>query len=267
MLYSFERQTAVITGAGSGIGFAIAKQLAHLGASVVVNDIDPARADDAVDKIRTNGGNAVPFRGDAGDVDVVRGLVACAVDEFGHLDLAIANAGLTLFNDFYSCSLKDFQRLLNVNVRGTFFLAQAASRHMRASGRGGKILLISSNIGVQPHPGLAVYGMTKAALNMMARALALELAPHRIAINALAPGATITERTLQDDADYRQIWQPLIPDGRVADSDEIAGAALFLLSAAAEHITGQTLVIDGGWTSNGRYPAPESVSSIIPSGK
>lgn len=257
----------MITGAGSGIGFAIAKQLAHFGASVVVNDIDPVRANDAVDKIESDGGSAVSFPGDAGEVDVVRGIVDCALDRFGHLDMAVANAGITLFSEFHACSLEDFQRLLDVNLRGTYFLVQSACRHMRASGRGGKILLMSSNIGVQPHPGLSSYGMTKAAVNMMARTLALELAPHRITINALAPGATVTERTLKDDPEYERNWQALIPDGRVADPNEIAGTALFLLSPAADHITGQILVVDGGWAGTGRYPDPEKAFSIIASAK
>ena len=137
---------------------------------------------------------------------------------------------------------------------------------MRARGGGGKILLMSSNVGVQPYPGLALYSMTKAALNMLASTLALELAPHRIAVNALAPGATITERTLQDDPDYERAWQPLIPNGRVARPDDIAKTALFLLSDEADHITGHTLVVDGGWTDVGRYPKPSnSTSSNAPS--
>ena len=256
MSRSFENKTAVITGAGSGIGLAIARQLALQGASVVVNDIDASRAEEAVAQIQSDGGHAVACPGDAGDVDVVRRLVMQAVDTFGRLDFAIANAGLTLFDDVFSCRPEDFRRLLDVNLQGTFFLVQAASKHMRARRQGGRILLISSNIGVRPHPGLAPYGMTKAALNMLARSLALELAPCRIAINALAPGATVTERTLRDDPDYEQTWQSLIPNGRVAHPDDIAGAALFLLSAEADHITGQTLVIDGGWSEAGCYPTP-----------
>ncbi|NBB74814.1 MAG: glucose 1-dehydrogenase [Bacteroidetes bacterium] len=256
MSKSFKNKTAVITGAGSGIGLAIARQLAHRGTSVVVNDIDADRAEKAVAQIESDGGQAVAHPGDAGDVDVVQRLVSRAVDAYGHLDFAIANAGLTLFGDVFSCCPEDFRRLLNVNLQGTFFLVQAASKHMRARRQGGRILLISSNIGVQPHPGLAPYGMTKAALNMLARSLALELAPCRIAINALAPGATVTERTLQDDPNYEQTWQPLIPDGCVARPDDIAGAALFLLSAEAHHITGHTLVIDGGWSDAGCYPTP-----------
>lgn len=263
MSNSFIQKTAVITGAGSGIGLAIARRLAQQGASVVINDIEEERVEAAVAQIRNDGGQAVGYPGDAGEVDVVRGLVERAVDAFGHLDLAIANAGITLFDDVFSCRPKDFQRLLDVNLRGTFFLVQAASQHMRVRGRGGKILVMSSNIGVQPYPGLSPYGMTKAALNMLARTLALELAPFRITINALAPGATITERTLQDDPNYEQSWQPLIPDGHVAHPDDIAGAALFLLSPEADHITGHTLVIDGGWSGTGYYPKPAfaSVSS------
>ena len=220
----------------------------------MVNDVDEARVEAAVDEIRAEGGRAVAFPGDAGDVGVVRRLVARAVDAFGDLDLAIANAGLTLFSDFLSCRVEDFQRVVRVNLQGSFFLAQAAGRHMRARGGGGKILLMSSNVGMQPYPGLASYGMTKAALNMLASTLALELAPHRITVNALAPGATITERTLQDDPTYEQTWQPLIPNGRVARPDDIAKAALFLLSDEADHVTGHTLVVDGGWSGTGRYP-------------
>ncbi len=260
---SFDQRTAVITGAGSGIGFAIAHQLALQGASVVLNDIDETRLGSAAAKIRADGGRVEAYPGDAGDVQVVRGLVNQAIESFGELNLVIANAGLTLFDDVFSCRQEDFERLLDVNLLGTFFLVQAASRQMKARGLGGKILLMSSNIGVKPHPKLAPYGMTKAALNMLARTLALELAPYQITINALAPGATLTERTLKDDANYEQMWQSLIPDGRVARPDEIAGAALFLLSPQADHITGHTLVIDGGWCETGLYPVPQSPSVLL----
>ena len=260
MSHSFDQRTAVITGAGSGIGFAIARQLALKGASVVLNDIDAPRAVSAAARIREDGGCCVAFPGDAGDVDVNYRMVERAVDEYGHLDLAIANAGLTLFGDFFSYGLDDFQKVVTLNLQGAFFLAQAAGKHMRTRGHGGRILLMSSIHGVEPYPELAAYCMTKAALNMLTRTLVLELAPHRIAINALAPGATITERTLHDDPDYEQAWQPLIPNGRAAHPDDIARAALFLLSPDAGHITGHTLVVDGGWSSNGCYPPPPTPS-------
>lgn len=263
MSNAFENRTAAITGAGAGIGFAIARQLALEGASVVLNDIDEDRLKVAVDKIKAEGGDVVAYHGDAGTVEVVRGLIDHACETFGDLDLVIANAGLTIFGDVFACQPEDFRRVLDVNLLGTFFLVQSASRQMKKQGRGGKILLMSSNIGVRPYPELAPYGMTKAALNMLARTLALELAPQKITINALAPGATITERTLHDDANYKRTWEALIPDGQVAKPEEIARAALFLLSPDADHITGQTLVIDGGWSELGRYPGASTLSALL----
>ena len=258
MSYSFDQQTAVITGAGSGIGFAIAQHLARRGASVVLNDIKAGLAEAAATRIREEGGRCIAFPGDAGDVDFVYRMVERAVNEFGRLDLAIANAGLTLFGDFFSYKRDDFQKVVTLNLQGAFFMAQAAARHMRARGQGGKILLMSSVLSRQPYPELAPYCMTKAALNMLARTLVLELAPHGISINALAPGATITERTLQDDPDYAHQWQQITPDGRAAHPDDIARAALFLLSSDADHITGHMLMVDGGWSSTARYPRPPS---------
>ena len=257
MSYSFDQQTAVITGAGSGIGFAIARQLALKGASVVLNDIEAELAESAAARIREEGGCCIACPGDAGDVDFIYRMVDCAVDEYGRLDMAIANAGLTLFGDFFSYGVDDFQKVVTLNLQGAFFLAQAAGKQMRARGRGGRILLMSSVLGFQPYPQLAPYCMTKAALNMLTRTLVLELAPHRITINALAPGATITERTLQDDPDYVQEWQRITPNGGAAHPDDIARAALFLLSSEADHITGHTLLVDGGWASVGFYPSAD----------
>ena len=125
---------------------------------------------------------------------------------------------------------------------------------MRLQGGGGRILLMSSTIGLRAYPHLAVYSMTKSALHMMARSLVLDLSPHEITINALAPGATITERTLQEDPDYKNAWAELIPDGKTAMPLDVARAAIFLLSSDAGHITGQTLVVDGGWTAVSPYP-------------
>ena len=119
---------------------------------------------------------------------------------------------------------------------------------MKEQGGGGTILLMSSVTGHQAHKNLAAYGMSKAALEMMAKNLVLELSPLKININTIAPGATLTERTLQDP-DYAKVWQKLTPMGRPASVSDIANAALFMVSDGAKHITGQSLIIDGGWTS------------------
>lgn len=250
----FETKTAVITGAGSGIGHHIALQLAAAGASVVVNDQDAGLAEKAAADIVEAGGRALPLPGDVSELPVLQGLVDAAVSGFGQLDIAIANAGITTFGDFFEYQPADFQRLLTVNLQGSFFLAQFAARQMRRQGRGGRILLMSSVTGVQAHRYLAAYGMTKAALQMLAKALVPELAPHQITVNALAPGATLTERTSGDDPGYRQVWEKITPNHRVSTPEDMASAALFLLSPQALQITGQTLIIDGGWTSMSPEP-------------
>ena len=249
----FAGRVAVVTGAGTGIGQEIARRLAREGARVLLNDIDAARAGEAAEKIASEGGVCRPVGGDGADVAVARGLVELAVRAFGRLDLAVANAGLTLYGDFFAYEPEAFDRLVAVNLRGSYFLAQAAARQMRAQGEGGRILLLSSVTGHRALKELSAYGMTKAALEMMARALVVELSPHGIAINAVAPGATVTPRTVADP-EWEAGWARATPLGRPASVADVAAAALFLLSPAASHVTGQTLIVDGGWTSLGAAP-------------
>lgn len=250
---TFHNKTAIVTGAGVGIGFEIARQLAAQGAAVVLNDLDPVLAAEAADRIAGEGGRALPIAGNVSDLILLQRLVDEAVATFGHLDIAVANAGITTFGDFFEYTPERFQQLVSVNLQGSFFLAQFAARQMRQQGSGGRILFMSSVTGHQSYRHLATYGMTKAGLEMLARGLVSELAPHQITANAIAPGATLTERTLLDP-DYTAIWQKLTPIGRAATVADIAHAALFLLSPQAGHITGQTLVVDGGWTAVSPQP-------------
>ena len=244
----FHQQVAIITGAGQGIGFEIASQLAQEGASVVLNDVNEALAIKAARLIEQKKGICLPVAGDAADAAFNRRMVDLAVKEFGKLDIAIANAGVTLYGSFLNYSEKDFQRVVNVNLGGTFFLAQSAAHQMKGQGRGGKILFMSSVTGHRAHKDLVAYGMTKAGIEMLARALVVELSPYKININSVAPGATLTERTTSDVA-YEKTWSTLTPMGRPATAHDIAHAALFLVSKQADHITGQTIIVDGGWTS------------------
>jgi NAD(P)-dependent dehydrogenase (short-subunit alcohol dehydrogenase family) len=142
---------------------------------------------------------------------------------------------------------------MDLNLGGTFFLAQCASNQMIRQGRGGSLLFTSSVVGHQAHRGLAAYAMTKAAIEMLAKNLVVELSAAGINVNAIAPGATLTERTVAD-ADYEKTWSGITPMGRPATVQDIAHAALFLVSDEARHITGQSLVIDGGWTSVSTNP-------------
>ena len=250
----FEGKVAVVTGAGIGIGFEIARRLCAAGASVVLNDADTAQAHAAARNLHKEGGACVGVGGDVAEPAVIASLMEQALKAFGKIDLAVANAGLTLYGDFFDYTPKDFDRLTSVNLRGTFFLAQAAARQMRNQGAGGRILLLSSVTGHRAIRFLSAYGMTKAAIEMLARSLVLELSPFGITINAIAPGATVTPRTLADEPDFESAWSRVTPLGKPASVEDIAGAALFLLSPAAGHITGQSLVVDGGWTSIGAAP-------------
>ncbi len=249
----FAQQTVIITGAGQGIGFAIAKALAHQGANVLLNDYDETLAHEAANTIcqavdGNSSGTCEAYPGDASDVSFIESMVDRAVTRFGSVDIAIANAGITIFGDIFTTTPDAFQTIVNLNLRGSFFLAQTAARQMREQGRGGSVLFMSSVVGHQAHPGLPVYSMTKAGLEMLAKQLVIDFSPLGITVNAIAPGATLTERTL-DDPTYIPIWSRITPMGRPATVDDITNAALFLVAPASRHITGQSLVVDGGWTS------------------
>ncbi len=250
----FEDKTAIVTGAGIGIGFEIARQLAAEGADIILNDIDPEAAHAAAEQIRQEGGRCEAVAGDSSDLACIQQMVQQAVASFGKLNMVVANAGITTFGDFLEYDITQFQQLVSVNLQGSFFLAQQAARQMIRQQLPGRILLMSSVTGHQAHPNLAAYGMTKAALEMLAKALGVELAPYGITVNAVAPGATLTERTLSDTG-YQRTWEHLTPTGKVATTQDIAHAALFLLSPQASQITGQALVVDGGWTAVSPPPA------------
>jgi NAD(P)-dependent dehydrogenase (short-subunit alcohol dehydrogenase family) len=249
----FTNQVAIITGAGQGIGFEIARQMAMGGAAVLLNDIDEQLANRAASVINMLGGKCHPLAGDAADINFIQQMVDEAVRKFGFLTIVIANAGITSYGAFLDYKPEDLQSVINLNLFGSFFLAQKAAIQMKKQASGGSILLMSSVTGHQAHKNLAAYGMTKAGLEMLAKSLVLELSPLNISINTVAPGATLTERTLQDN-NYEQIWSRITPMGRAATVENIANAVLFFVLPQSRHITGQTLVVDGGWTATSPSP-------------
>jgi len=252
----FKDQVAIVTGAGEGIGLEIARRLAGQGAAVLLNDMNGELAIKAAQDIGAAGGTCLSVGGDVADVQVVRDLVSRAVAEFGRLTIAVANAGLSLWDDFFDFKPEDFQRVLAVNLGGSFFLAQAAARQMRQQGSGGRLLFLSSVAGNQAIATSSVYAMTKKGLEMLARSLVSEVSSYGITVNAIAPGATVTPRTVAAVPDYESIWSTAIPTGRACYPSDMAKAALFFLSPGADQITGQTLIVDGGWSATS--PEPKS---------
>lgn len=248
---TFEDSVVIVTGAGRGIGFGLCQAFAEAGAHVALNDIDGELAQQAAESINTElSRDAVtPYALDVADPEAVQEMVADVVQRHGRLDVTIANAGLSHFGRFLDYTPEAFNRVTAVNLRGTFFTAQAAARAMIQTGtKKGRLIFMSSVTGIQAYPNLSTYGMTKADIQHLAAVLAVELGGHGITVNAIAPGATVTERTMADDPHYDVNWQRVIPNRRVGYVEDIVQTALFLASPQARHITAQTIVVDGGWT-------------------
>lgn len=252
----FSGRTAIVTGAATGIGLAIAEYLVTRGADVVVNDLDELRTREAVDALNAHGpGRAHVCAGDASRVDFLREMVRFATSlPDTRLEMIVANAGLTEFGDFFSFTEASFDKVTNLNLKGTFFLTQLAARYFRDHKIRGRIVLIGSTVGNRAYPNLVAYGMSKAGIAMLAEQLTLDLAPLGITVNTVSPGATLTERTIEEEPDYAGVWATLNPDGRVGFPRDIAAAVGFLLGPGAEHITGQQILVDGGWSSYSASP-------------
>jgi NAD(P)-dependent dehydrogenase (short-subunit alcohol dehydrogenase family) len=240
----------VVTGASRGIGAAISVALARAGADVAGVDLTPA--DETAARIRDAGRRAVMVVGDTGDPQTSERVLRAAVDELGGLDVWVNNAARLLVRPAVETTDEDWHGLLAPNLHGFFYGCRAAARQLLEQGRGGSILNVTSAVIRLPVPDLTAYAAAKGGVLSLTQTLALELAPAGITVNAISPGAT--ETPLNTDAwtdAVRRTYEARIPLGRIADADEIAGAAVFLASDAARYVTGQELLVDGGLTING----------------
>lgn len=239
---------AIVTGAGRGIGSAIAKGLAGEGAAVVVNySHSAARAEAVANGIRAEGGRAVAVEADVSDLAAHDRLVSAALDNFGRLDILVNNAGIEFREPFLEATPESWDLTIGVNLKGAYFLSQKAAGAMLRFG-GGKILNVASIHDEAPIRNLSIYTITKGGMKLMTKSLALELADHRINVNSLSPGAILTDinRDAFSDPEYRARVTGAIPWKRIGDAADLVGAAVFLCSAESDYVTGTTLYVDGG---------------------
>ena len=259
-------QTAIVTGAGAGIGRAIAIRLAEAGADVVVAEIDPDRADEAAERVRDAGAQALVYPLDVMDGEAVQAMVGAADARFGRIDILVNNAGGVSGRSFLDQSPRSWRRHIDINLTSLLYATHAAAPVMIRGGRGGAIVNVASIEASRAAPMFAVYGACKAALVSFTRSMALELADHRIRVNAIAPDHTVTpgnqgnhagpvdpstwtRRTAEEDA----AWTRLIPLGREGVDTECGDAALFLCSQMASYVTGAVLPVDGGTSAAGGW--------------
>lgn len=244
-----KNKVAIVTGAGRGIGVALAKGLARQGAAVVVNySRAEAGAGRVVSEIAAFGGRAVAVKADVQKLSEHDRLVTAAVEGFGGLDILINNAGLEYREPFLTTTEAQFDHTLGVNLKGVYFLSQKAAQAMVRAGRGGKIINISSCHDTVPLALRSAYGVSKGGLGMLTRSLALELAEHKINVNAISPGAILTEMNSEQlskpDVSARLLAR--IPWNRLGEAEDCVGAAIFLASSESDYVTGATLYVDGG---------------------
>jgi glucose 1-dehydrogenase len=241
----------LVTGSSKGIGRGIAIRLAEEGADVVINyNSDPRGAEEALAEVEALGRRGAIVKADLGNVSDVRALVARSAEALGGLDVLVNNAGIEKHAPFWDVSERDYDAVLDVNLKGVFFATQAFVQQCRAAGQPGKIINISSVHEDLAFPNFAAYCASKGGVRMLTRSLAVELGPLGITINSIAPGAIETpiNASLLNDPGKLESLLGQIPLGRLGKPADVAGLAVFLASRDSDYITGTTYTIDGGLT-------------------
>jgi NAD(P)-dependent dehydrogenase (short-subunit alcohol dehydrogenase family) len=243
-------KVAVVTGAGTGIGVGIVEALASAGAAVVISYNRSAEgAEKLAAGLRERGARVLVQGCDVRDYAQVGALFDATVAAFGRVDILVNNSGITEPHSLLEMTPEEWDKTLNINLRGNFFCTQHAARRMIAQGTGGRIINLSSVHGFAAAPDHSHYEASKGGINLFTKACAIELAPYDIQVNAIAPGAIEVPRFFTFDNYDREEWGGRIPAGRVGLPSDIGPLAVFLASEGASYITGQIIWVDGGMTS------------------
>jgi NAD(P)-dependent dehydrogenase (short-subunit alcohol dehydrogenase family) len=246
------RRTALVTGASYGIGAAIAEVLARDGYDIAVTELQTDALADTLSRIKAQGARGTAIALDVRDQSSVEASFRTVLEAFGKLDLLVNNAGILLRKPVVDMTRAEWNSVIDVNLTGTFFMSQQMGRHLIGTQRKGNIISIASTHGIVGIGGISAYGISKAGITQMTRMLAIEWAEHGIRVNAIAPGTTETptrKKSLGADPARRQMMIDRIPFKRFCTEADVAGLASYLASPAADYVTGQTLLVDGGLTS------------------
>lgn len=245
---------ALVTGASKGVGRGIALELARQGADVAVNyNSDAAGAEATAAEIRALGRRAPVVQADVSNSAQVEAMFERVLGEFGRLDILVNNAGIQTWKPLLELTEEEWDRVLDVNLKGCFLCTQRAARRMKEGG-GGVIINIGSGCNKWPFPNLVNYTASKGGIEQFTKVAAVELGPYRIRVNCVAPGAIEIERTRQEAGDYAGTWSRLTPLRRIGLPSDVGAAVAFLCEDRAEFITGQTIWVDGGLFTRPVWP-------------
>ena len=254
ILKRLEGRSALVTGAGRGVGKGIALELAREGCRVAVNYFSSAEsADETVAEIKTMGVEAFAIKADVSSAADVRDLISRVVARFGSLQILVNNAGVQTWSPLLEVSEAEWDQVIDTNLKGTFLCLQSAALHMKDHG-GGAIVNIGSGCNKLAFPKLVAYTASKGGIEMLTKVAAVELGAYGIRVNCVAPGAIEIERTQLEHPEYARVWSEITPLGRVGTSTDVGQAVAYMVSDESSFVSGQTLWVDGAVFTKASWP-------------